>query len=171
MESLWSNSLTELRWPPNPTEVKEVFLYVVWSIISVLRLSRSVNTWVDFQQSKLLLEFIRCFPASNNSAGLCGSTLQVPFISTLPRITTVITHDLLPSGLVAQSVEQRWSKPGVVGSNPTEVEEFFLTLCGLPHFLSRVTLRAVVSPTPHKRNHCEHPFVPLSQPPSRAGDE
>ena len=34
-------------------------------------------------------------------------------------------HDQLPSGLVAQLVEQRWSAPEVVGSIPTEIRVFF----------------------------------------------
>ena len=37
----------------------------------------------------------------------------------LPQITILIFHDQLPSGPVAQLVEQRWSVLEVVGSNPT----------------------------------------------------
>ena len=43
----------------------------------------------------------------------------------LPQITILISHYQLLSGLVAQLVEQRWSVPEVVGSNPTGVREFF----------------------------------------------
>ena len=38
------------------------------------------------------------------------------------------SHGLLPSGLGAQSVEQRWSNPEVVGSIPTQVRDFSLYL-------------------------------------------
>ena len=45
-------------------------------------------------------------------------------------INIFISHDLLPSDLVAQSVEQRWSNPKVVGSIPTLVRVFLPSLCG-----------------------------------------
>ena len=44
----------------------------------------------------------------------------------LPQITILITHDQLPSGLVAQLVEQWWSVPEVVGSNLTGVRDFLI---------------------------------------------
>ena len=40
----------------------------------------------------------------------------------------VEVHDRLLSGLVAQSVEQRWSVAEVVGSSPTGVRHIFLFL-------------------------------------------
>ena len=36
----------------------------------------------------------------------------------------LISHDQLPSGLVAQMVEQRWSVLEIVGSNPIRVGPF-----------------------------------------------
>ena len=39
-----------------------------------------------------------------------------------------ISHDLLPFGLVAQSVEQRRFNPEVVGSIPTQVRDFSFVL-------------------------------------------
>lgn len=57
----------------------------------------------------------------------------VTFISTKQRIYTLITHELLPSGLVAQSVEQRRSaNPVIVGSNSIEVKRSFFASCGPP---------------------------------------
>ena len=46
------------------------------------------------------------------------------------------THSLLPSGLEANSVEQRWSNSKVVSSVATLVKDFplFLYLCTLPLF-------------------------------------
>ena len=49
------------------------------------------------------------------------------------------SHDLLPSDLVAQSVEQRWSNPKVVGSIPTLVR-VFLCPCVAPIPLVGLTL-------------------------------
>ena len=40
------------------------------------------------------------------------------------KFTILVLHDQLPSGLVAQLVEQRWPVPEVVGSNPTGVRNF-----------------------------------------------
>ena len=45
-------------------------------------------------------------------------------------INIFISHDLLPSDLVAQSVEQRWSNPKVVGSIPTLVRVFLCPCVG-----------------------------------------
>ena len=45
-------------------------------------------------------------------------------------INIFISHDLLPSDLVAQSVEQRWSNPKVVGSIPTLVRAFLCPCVG-----------------------------------------
>ena len=59
----------------------------------------------------------------------------------LPQITILISHDQLPSGLVAQLVEQQRSVPEVLGLNPTRVRVFFsLSLCGRIFFLG-LTLR------------------------------
>ena len=65
----------------------------------------------------------------------------LPYIYTLLRTTLIWlilglgrayfvpnSHGLLPSGLVAQSVEQRWFNPEVVGSIPTQVRDFSLYL-------------------------------------------
>ena len=45
-------------------------------------------------------------------------------------INIFISHNLLPSDLVAQSVEQRWSNPKVVGLNPTLVRVFLCPCVG-----------------------------------------
>ena len=45
-------------------------------------------------------------------------------------INIFISHNLLPSDLVAQSVEQRWSNSKVVGSNPTLVRVFLCPCVG-----------------------------------------
>ena len=45
-------------------------------------------------------------------------------------VNIFISHDLLPSDLVAPSVEQRWSNPKVVGSNPTLVRVFLCPCVG-----------------------------------------
>ena len=45
-------------------------------------------------------------------------------------INIFISHDLLPSDLVAQSVEQWWSNLKVVGSNPTLVRVFLCPCVG-----------------------------------------
>ena len=54
----------------------------------------------------------------------------------LPQITILISQDQLPSGLVAQLVEQWWSVPEVMSSNPTRVRGFF-SFSMWAHFLSR----------------------------------
>ena len=59
------------------------------------------------------------------------------------KITILISHDRLPSGLVAQLVEQRWSVPVVVGSNPTGVRDFF-SFSVLAHFLFRANTQKVL---------------------------
>ena len=50
-------------------------------------------------------------------------------------INIFISHDLLPSDLLAQSVEQRWSNSKVVGSNPTLVGVFLCPCVGPFPFL------------------------------------
>ena len=45
-------------------------------------------------------------------------------------LTSSFSHDLLPSDLVAQSVEQRWSNSKVVGSNLTLVRVFLCPCVG-----------------------------------------
>ena len=56
----------------------------------------------------------------------------------LPQITILISHEQLPSGLIAQLVEQWWSVPEVVGSNPSGVRDFF-SFSVWAHFLCRGT--------------------------------
>ena len=51
------------------------------------------------------------------------------------KFTILISHDQLPSGLVVQLVEQRWSVLEVVGSNPTGIIDFF-SFSVWAHFLS-----------------------------------
>ena len=46
------------------------------------------------------------------------------------EIDIFISHDMLPSDLVAQSVEHRWSNPKVVGSIPTLVRVFLCPCAG-----------------------------------------
>ena len=56
--------------------------------------------------------------------------------------TILISRDQLPSGLVAQLVEQRLSVPEVVGSNPTGVRDVF-SFFMWASFLSRAIAQKV----------------------------
>ena len=60
-----------------------------------------------------------------------------------PQFTILNSYDQLPSGLVAQLVEQRWSVPEVVDSNPTGVRDFF-SFSVWAHFLSRANAQKVL---------------------------
>ena len=75
-----------------------------------------------------------------NSAERPNLTGYLSLTSSVAAITILISHNQLPSGLVAQLLEQRWSVPEVVGSNPAGLETFSLSP-RWPIFLLGLTLR------------------------------
>ena len=56
------------------------------------------------------------------------------------KFTILVLHDQLPSGLVAQLVEQRWPVPGGRGFQSHRGQKFFVFPCGPISFLG-LTLR------------------------------
>ena len=60
------------------------------------------------------------------------------------QINILISHDQLPSGLVAQLVEQLWSVPVVVGLNPIGVRDLFSFPVSWAYFLLRAIAQKVL---------------------------
>ena len=79
--------------------------------------------------SELMFSSIICVHSARGKTFV----LFLPFTFTFATITIIITHDLLPSGLVVQSVEQRTIKSRGRGFDSHRVQSFFFfPSCVLP---------------------------------------
>lgn len=76
-----------------------------------------------------------------------GRTIRASFACSSPRISTLIARGRLPSALVVQSVDLRWSRHGSLESNPLTWK--FLYLVG-PQFLTQGMLNSNFGRPPHK---------------------
>ena len=91
-----------------------------------------------------LFKWLKCTLAAS------GATSISTFQTHNAAIPTIITHDSLPSGLVAQSVEQRTIKSGVRGLDSQRGRTDF------HHILSITGLNT------HQRLAAQHQFLPFT---------
>ena len=116
----WTKSCNLISCVPYSRSLLLIFHFLTWANAQ----------WVPLSTLTYSAEFYHLCLCASGTIFICTIHIHIA------AITTIITHDLLPCGLVAQSVEQRTIKSG----GPAEVEDFFLCLVRSPISLLGLTL-------------------------------